>query len=149
MPKEKPDAWYTLLPREQKCVLDMDRAYLAKFGSAPELDETLVYYLGDNTSWGYTWSANSHKIPCYRCGGGKHLHRASMQYLTCFDKLTSLGWPTTPELAQAMLSTPLPCKDVSRADSVCGNGMHLQNMAVVLLLGLTCFSKVVPEMLPA
>ncbi|CAJ1382695.1 unnamed protein product, partial [Effrenium voratum] len=48
----------------------------------------------------------------------KYLHRAAMQFLTSYDKLASLGWPVSPEMAENMLCTKFPCADVYRADSV-------------------------------
>ncbi|CAJ1435494.1 unnamed protein product [Effrenium voratum] len=139
--------WYALNDREKTLVQQLDASFEEKFGRSPVSDSSLVYFLGDRFEYSKTWSATSHAIPCYRRGKAKYLHRAAMQFLTSYDKLASLGWPVSPEMAENMLCTKFPCADVYRADSVVGNSMHVANASVVLLLRLACFAKRTPAQL--
>ena len=61
--------------------------------------------------------------------------------MTPCDKLASMGWPVTEEAAEAMGTRPLPVVDVERSASLVGNAMHLTQIAVILLLGLSCFGR--------
>ena len=61
--------------------------------------------------------------------------------MTAMDKLTALGWPTARESAQNMLTTCIPALDTKRAELMAGNAMLLGNCAIVLLVGLSCFTK--------
>ena len=118
----------------------LDVAYFQKYGRAAEQDGELVYYLGDRFEWSRTWSAHSGRIPCYRHSCGKYLHRASMQLLTGQEKLCSMGWPITPEVAREMGCAELPSLDPQRSHFLAGNSMHVGNMSVILLIALSCFS---------
>ena len=67
------------------------------------------------------------------------MHRASLTIMSGADKLAALGWPVTACQAESMGCTPLACKDAKRSSAVAGNAMHLNNAAIVLLVGLVCF----------
>lgn len=119
----------------------LDREY-ARSGqtSLPSSNPDLVYFLGDSLKW-KCWSAKSKKLPTFRRNAGLFVRRSSMRLLTPQDKLAALGFPVSQELANAMLVNQFPCLDLERSASHVGNGMHLQNCAVVLLVGLSCFGK--------
>jgi hypothetical protein len=122
-------------------VATLDDEYLRRFGTDPADDRDLLYFVGDNPSYSMTWSAVSGRVPTYRRNSGKYVHRQTMTWLTAVDKLASLGWPVTPEVAEAMGVPIVPVTDNARADVMAGNAMHFTNSAVVLLVGLACFGK--------
>ena len=116
--------------------------YVRRWNSDPARNPNLIYFLGDRYEYCRTWSAISGAIPTYRKNSGKFLNRGKMTFLSTLDKLASLGWPCTPEVAAEMGTTPVPALDPQRADVLAGNSMHLTCAAVVLMLGVTCFGKV-------
>lgn len=128
-----------MLPRELQVVRDLDDRYRREVGESPEHSENLVYYLGDNASWSATWSAKSQKIPTYRRSSGLFYHRQTGKFLTGQDKLASLGWPVTQQVAENMLTKCMPSLDPARSHFLAGNAMHLSNVTMVLLLGLSVF----------
>ena len=115
--------------------------YIKKFNRMPVFDDNLVYFLGDRFEFSKTWSAVSGRVPCYRRNTGKYLFRKPMKFLTSTDKLASLGWPVTAEVAAEMGTTVLPTLDILRADLLAGNSMRLSNATIILLTGLACFGK--------
>ena len=131
--------WDLLNVRERQVVLHMDDAYRKKFHDDPRNNSELVYFTGDRVEWGLTWSASSGRIPTYRKNQAKYIHRPTLKAFTGQEKLASLGWPVTPELAANMMTTPMPSMDPIRNDFLCGNSMHVANCAIVMLVGLCCF----------
>ena len=119
--------------------LDLD--YVHMYHKNPAEVEDLIYFLGDRYEHTRTWSAASGRNPTYRRNSGFYLHRASLRIMTPCDKLASMGWPVTEEAAEAMGTRPLPVVDVERSASLVGNAMHLTQIAVILLLGLSCFGR--------
>lgn len=62
--------------------------------------------------------------------------------MTHREKLASLGFPVTPEVAKSMGVPELPIKDRSRAAAISGNSMSFSTAAIVQLITLACFQKV-------
>ena len=100
-----------------------------------------VYFLGDNPSFSVTWSCYSKKLPTFRRNSGWYYQRATGRVMTPSCKLSALAWPTTNEMAKSMLTSTLPSLDVKRSELMQGNAMNLMNVAIVVLLGLACFSR--------
>ena len=132
---------YLLNMRERQQVDILDREYQKRYGTRAELNENLMYYLGDNARWSLSWPAASGAIPCYRTSSGFTYHRQSRRWLVTADKLASLAWPVTPSCAEAMGlgACPLPVLDPARGDVLAGNSMHLANVSVAPLLAYCCF----------
>ena len=129
-----------MLPREIGVMRDLDEKFQRERGCPPTENDDLIYYLGDNPSWAATWSAKSGKIPTYRRSSGLYLHRKSMKFLSGQDKMASLGWPVTSDLASHMgTNKAVPILDAARAHFLAGNAMHLSNVSLVLLVGLLAF----------
>ena len=49
--------------------------------------------------------------------------------------------PVRPAIADAAGVPQLPCLDVKRAAQLLGNAMAMQNMALVMMVALSCFSR--------
>ena len=135
------DLRYLLTSREEETRVQLDRRYLAKTGSLPETDHQLIYFLGDNASYGASWSATSRKIPTFRVNAKTgifwvpHLKR----FLTAKEKLIAMGWPCTVELAKAMGLPLIGATDGKRAADLLGTAMHWQTAAIMQLIALSCF----------
>ena len=125
--------------RERELVAGLDSAYFNKFHKRPT-DPNLVYFLGDSLEW-KSWSATSGKLPTFRRQSGLYLQRAKAKLLTPYDKLAAFGWPTSKEAAEALGVNIFPCLDLNRADSHTGNGMHLGNCGIAILVGISCFGR--------
>ncbi len=130
-----------LTERERDLVAQLDISYQMKYAKRAETDPTLIYYLGDRFEYSRTWSAHSGRIPTFRTGGSRFLHRQSLCFLTGKDKLSALGWPVRADIAAQMGCKVLPSMDSKRAHFLAGNSMHLTVSSIVLLLGLVCFKK--------
>jgi hypothetical protein len=139
---EQPDLFYLLTDREKKGVRDYGKAYKKRFKRKPELDKNLFVYLGDNPTNRLTWSAVSKKIPTLRMSGGKMWNMKARRWLTGREKLSSLGFPVTDDVASTMGVPPLPVRDTKRASSVAGNAMNFSSVAIMQLISLVCFRKV-------
>ena len=133
------DARKLMTEREKLLVRQLDCAYISKYRKIPHTDLDLVYFLGDSIEFSTTWSAHSRKVPTFRKNPAKFLHRASMRYMTDFDKCACLGFPVTDEMAHEMGTTRFPARDVERSATLAGNGMHVSNCTIALLVGLVCF----------
>ena len=132
-----------LLPREKKAVNQLIQVYRKKFpGKDPYSDDDLFFYLGDSPSNRVTWSAVSRRLPTFRVGTGKHWCCSRHRWLTGREKLGTLGFPISNEVAQSMGVPPLPVRCTKRAEHVAGNAMHFSNVAVMQLIALSCFAQV-------
>lgn len=133
---------YLLTKRERGCISAFKKIYKKTFtGHAAQSDKNLFMYLGDNTSNRLTWSATSGRIPTLRMSGGRMWSEHAKRWMTGRDKLSSLGFPVTPEVSESMGVPELPVRDIKRASSIAGNAMHFASVTVVQLLALACFKK--------
>lgn len=128
-----------LTERERFLVHQLDSKFSTMYKRSPENEESLMYFLGDRFEFAATWSASSGRIPTFRKNPARYLHRPSMKFLTGQEKLACLGWPVTRQIAQHMLTTPLPSTESARSDFLAGNSMHLGNCSIVMLVGLCSF----------
>ena len=115
------------------------KLYRERFREDPCHNQNLVVFLGDAPPLHVSWSAVSGCIPTYRMNSAFFWYPAFERWLTWQEKLCSMGYPIYPELASAMR---MPIVDVPsigpRMQSRLGNGMHLTQATVALLVGLAC-----------
>ena len=132
---------YLLLPREQQCLAMLNSKYQERTGMKPESDPDLVYFLGDSAWWSNSWSAVSGKIPTMRCNASTGIFWLPSQrrWLTAKEKLTSMGWPCTPEVADSMNVPLVGACDTKRASDLLGNSMHFTTAGIMQLIALSCF----------
>ena len=134
---------YLLSPREHECKQLLDQNYLSKYGRLARCNPHLVYFLGDSAAY-CTWSANSAKIPTYRLNSktGKYWLPAYDRWMTAKERLCSMGFPCTGELATSMQVPLLGAKDAARAADICGNAMHFTSCGIMQLISLACFGPI-------
>ena len=77
-----------------------------------------------------------------RVGTGKHWCCSRHRWLTGRQKLGTLGFPISNEVAQSMGVPPVPVRCTKRAEHVAGNAMHFSNVAIMQLIALSCFAQV-------
>ena len=65
---------------------------------------------------------------------------AQDRWLTSKEKLISMGFPVTAELADSMRVPLVGAKDCKRAADLAGQGMHFQTAGIMQLLALACFA---------
>lgn len=137
---------YLLNQREQETIKILNARYHLKFQKHPWEDEELVYYLGDNASYGNSWSACSGKIPTFRCNSSHGLYWMpnKSRWLTARERLTSMGWPCIQSTASSMQLPLFGAKDTKRASDLVGNAMHWQTASVMQLISLVCFGPSEP-----
>ena len=135
------DLTYLLNDRELNCAKILDGRYYLKFRKAPCQDPALVYYLGDNASYGSSWSAVSGKLPTFRLNSRSGLFWLPSQkrFLTCKERLTAMGWPCVNEIASSLDVPLFGATDHKRACDLLGNTMHWQSAGVLQMLTLSCF----------
>lgn len=133
---------YLLNDREARALRVVCRSFYKKTKRRADQSLDLFVYLGDDPSKRLCWSATSGRLPTFRTGSGRMYHPASDTWMTPKDKLTALGFPTTPETAIAMGVPILPVADVRRAASIAGNSFHFSTAAVVQLCVLSSFKVV-------
>ncbi|CAE7924522.1 unnamed protein product, partial [Symbiodinium necroappetens] len=97
------DLRYLLNEREETCRQQLDTKYMQRYNVFPCANDNLVYFLGDSAQY-CTWSAVSNKIPTYRCNARTAVYWLPSQrrWLTSKERLCSMGFPCTPEVANAM-----------------------------------------------
>ena len=61
------------------------------------------------------------------------------RFLTGREKLLTLAFPCTKEVAGAMGVPELPCKDAKRCSLIAGNAMNFSNVAIIQMVALSCF----------
>ncbi|CAE7226224.1 desi2 [Symbiodinium sp. CCMP2592] len=134
------DLRYLLNQREEACRQELDAKYMQKYNAFPCANENLVYFLGDSAQF-CTWSAASNKIPTYRVNARTALYwlPSHKRWLTSKERLCSMGFPCTTEVANAMQVPLLGATDIQRASDLCGNGMHFSTCAIMQLVALSCF----------
>lgn len=134
------DLRYLLNEREETCRQQLDTKYMQRYNVFPCANDNLVYFLGDSAQY-CTWSAVSNKIPTYRCNARTAVYWLPSQrrWLTSKERLCSMGFPCTPEVANAMQVPLLGATDIQRAADLCGNGMHFSTCAIMQLIALSCF----------
>ena len=143
---DKMDLRYLLTEREDETRARLDEKYLTKYGSLASNDQNLVYFLGDSAEY-CSWSAASLKIPTYRMNSktGKYWMPAHHRWLTAKERLCSMGFPCTPEIARSMDVPMLGAKDAKRAADLCGNAMHFTSCGIMQLIALACFGPCDPD----
>lgn len=130
-----------LTDAERKTVSKMSDTYRERFGSEPETNPNLCFFLGDSASY-CTWSAASNKLPTFRrMNHGLYWFPHHRRWMMAVDKLAALGFPTSKPYADAMCVMPVPIRDAKRSSTLSGNCMHLANVALIELVGLVCFGK--------
>ena len=137
-------AGYLLNPRESTTRAAMDEKYRAKFQLEPMDNKNLVYFLGDSSEY-CSWSATSQKIPTYRLNSknGKYWLPHNQRLMTSKERLTSMGFPVSKEVAQAMAVPMMGATDCKRAGDILGNSMHFQTSGIMQLLSLACFGPLI------
>ena len=135
-----PSLDYLLLAREVSTVWSLNQKFRAKFGRDPEMEDNLVYHLGDSSDF-CSWSANSKQIPTFRVGSKSSLYWMPKykRWLTAKEKLVAMGWPVTKEVAESQGIPFFGAKDTKRATDLLGNGMHWQTAGIFQLIALSCF----------
>ena len=128
-----------LLAREEAARKTLDARYMIQCQGVAADNPNLVYYLGDNPSYGSRWSAKSDKVPTYRMTSGIYWVPSLDRWMTSKERLASMGWPVTPECATAMSCPMIGARDPHQAASLCGNAMHLQSAGIFQMLALSCF----------
>ena len=66
------------------------------------------------------------------------------RWMTCKERLASMGWPVTSECAQSMGTPMIGAVDPQQAASLCGNAMHFQTAGIMQLIALGCFGPTDP-----
>ncbi|CAL1171903.1 unnamed protein product [Cladocopium goreaui] len=136
------DNYRTLLTgRELQCLDDAEEEYRKIYQQSPEQDPDLVIYLGDTFCVRKTWSGTSRRIPTFRAGGGLMWWYAQNRWMTNRERLSSLAFPVTSEVASSMNVPQLPIRDHSRASAISGNSMCFATAAIVQLVALICFQQ--------
>ena len=132
---------YLLSERESKTAKQLDGRYQVQYQSHPWQNPQLVYYLGDNASFGSSWSACSGKIPTFRCNSSHGLYwmPSNHRWITSRERLTAMGWPCVPETARSMQVPLFGARDPKRASDLVGNAMHWQSAGIMQLISLVCF----------
>ena len=108
---------YLLNIRERQALSDYNKAYFHKYGMDPCEQEGLFYFLGDNPSYSLTWSAAG-RLPTFRMNRGLLWSAKFNRWLTSKERLVSMGWPVTPEMALAMAVPQVPALDIKRASDI-------------------------------
>ena len=91
-----------LTEREAKAVQKYEEIYMQRYPRPAAADKNLCLFLGDDPSWSLTWSATSKRIPTLRMNQGKLWYPSLRRWLVPRERLCTLGWPVTAELAEAM-----------------------------------------------
>ena len=131
-----------LSAREADALHRYEEAFMERFPHPPATDRNLVAYLADDPAYSLTWSALSRRVPTMRLNArtGKLFYPALNRWLVARERLATLGWPVTAEMAEAMSTPPIQAKDYLRAADLAGNAMALPSVAVAQLLALSCFA---------
>lgn len=130
---------FLLNHRESVTARDLGIAYQEKYGEDPRANPNLVFFLGDSAEY-RSWSAVKGRILTYRLNKGIYWVPAQGRWLTNKERLVSMGFPVTPELAQCLSVPMLGARDCKRASDLVGQAMHFQTAGVFQLLALSCFS---------
>ena len=139
------DLRYLLTMRELEAVDTYSKEYFHRYGVEASAQDGLFFYLGDNPSYSLRWSANG-RLPTLRTTNGLMWSAKFKRWLTAKERLVSMGWPVTPEVAGAMAVPVIPAMDVKRASDLLGNSMHFLNTGVQQLIALSCFGPECPSM---
>ncbi|CAE7663119.1 unnamed protein product [Symbiodinium necroappetens] len=135
---EQTDLGYLLNPREKSVVQEYEKIYRQRTGSSMVANEDMVCFLGDNPRYTLSWSLHG-RLPTYRRNNGLLWIPSRQRKMTGKERLVSLGWPVTAEIASAMQVPMVPALDVQRAADLAGNSMHFLNTGVQQLIALACF----------
>ena len=82
------------------------------------------------------------RIPTFRTGGGLMWWYGKNRWMSHRERLSSMAFPVTEEMANAMGVPPVPIRDRSRAAAISGNSMNFATAAVVQLVAMVSFQKV-------
>ena len=136
------DFGYLLTQREMETKIDLDVKYARRTGQqASENNEGLIYFLGDSSTYGNSWSACSHKIPTFRLNSKSGIYwiPREKRFMTAKERLISMGWPCCSELSESLGIPLFGASDTKRAADLIGNAMHWQTAGIAQLIALTCF----------
>lgn len=87
-------------------------------------------------------SGNTRRIPTFRTTGGLMWWYQKKRWMSHRERLSSLGFPVTEEVAESMGVPQIPIRDRCRAAAISGNSMNFATAAVVQLIALASFEKI-------
>ena len=143
-PHQAGDFSYLLNRRETQAIKVYRQMFKKRRSTPPESDRNPIVFLGDNPAKRLVWSLSSGKMPTLRRNTGLLWSFALRRWVTPSERLATLGFPVSAEMAGAMGVPPLPVRDPRRASKMAGNGMHLACLTVVQMIALSCFARVSP-----
>ena len=128
--------------REKQALRQYEAEYRRRFAKDPSADKNLVVFLGDNPSYSLVWSALSKRIPTLRMNSktGFLWVPALNRWLVARERLATLGWPVTQDMASGMGAPMVESRDYLRPAELAGNAMSLPCVGLAQLLALSCFA---------
>ena len=135
-PRQAGDLSYLLNRRETEAMKVYRHMFKKRRSTSPAADKNLIVFLGDNPQKRLVWSLYSGKMPTFRRNTGLLWSFALRRWVTPSERLATLGFPVSAEMARAMGVPPLPVRDPRRASKMAGNGMHLACLTVVQMIAL-------------
>ena len=125
--------------RELAALQWMDQLHLFKFGvPAAWSQHEVVSFLGSNPWKRLQWSGDSQRIPCYTMNNGLMWGFRANRWLTALERMATMGFPVYGPMAVAMHSTILHVPEPASTGAAIGNGMHVANLWMIMLVALSC-----------
>ncbi|CAE7440779.1 unnamed protein product, partial [Symbiodinium necroappetens] len=136
-----------LTTREQAALQEYEAEYRRRYAKDPSADKNLVLFLGDNPSYSLIWSAVSKRIPTLRMNSRTGLLwlPSRNRWMVARERLATLGWPVTLDMASGMGAPLVEARDYLRAAELAGNAMSLPCVALAQLIALACFAPMAAQ----
>ncbi|CAE7576306.1 unnamed protein product [Symbiodinium sp. CCMP2456] len=136
-----------LTTREQAALHEYEAEYRRRYAKDPRADKNLVLFLGDNPSYSLNWSAVSKRVPTLRMNSRTGLLwvPSRNRWLVARERLATLGWPVTLDMASGMGAPLVEASDYLRAAELAGNAMSLPCVGLAQLLALACFAPMAAQ----
>ena len=135
------DLSYLLNDREKQVLMVACKKYEERFQENPYENRNLAIFLGDNPSFGTTWSGVSNKIPTFRLNNGKMYFPYFRRWMCSSERLAAFGFPIRPAMAESMGVPCLPIRDWRRANALAGNCMVLPCVGIAQMVALCCIAS--------
>eukprot|EP00439_Symbiodinium_sp_Y106_P071526 s1757_g12.t2 len=133
---------YLLRPTEEERLRKYEALWLDKYGQTAAEDANVIFHLGDNPDNRACMTRPTGQLPTFRKSMGLCWHPSSKTVLLPMERLSLLGWPVFPDLAQAGGVGPvdswfahMPGNKISQA---AGNAYHIPSFGVWALTALAC-----------
>jgi len=134
---------------EMHNLVDYKLGWRKKMGTDANTDPNAVFVLSQSPENHWSSSRKDGSFPTIlKTSSQRKWSPARRRWHTCKESGSLMGWPTRPDLAEAIGLPLVPCDAIHHFHELLGDGQHLPNMGIAILSILTSIQFTMPAVPP-